>query len=151
MNSKTSIVKILVVSLILVMPTALAALDLEPAAQTQLTSPCGDLVKECFVGSPFDRSSCFYSAAKHPFCNGSELSELLELRWQSGANRPNDYELQNSRIPDQQLVNGRCLDAVDNKLSASLFAGTLNHRVISKLIDELVSCNEKFMIDLVRP
>ena len=42
---------------------------------------CSELVRECFQNKGLKKSNCFYSTAKHPFCEGSDTGNLIYRRW----------------------------------------------------------------------
>lgn len=112
--------------------------------------PCSSLVKQCFAHTGLERSNCFYSAASHPFCEGSPLGTLVMQRWEMAPNRPAGTE-QAPGFLGPRLVDQQCLKVFDNTLSGKLIDESVTGATVEKLLESLEKCYETMTLELVRP
>jgi len=117
--------------------------------QTDTSSPCSQLVAECFESFEVERSRCFFSASNHPFCDGTPLGELTHQRWMISPDLAPGRGAQMFLGP--QLVDKECLENFDNLWLGML----LNEKSISSKIPSLTTsletCKKEISHDLSRP
>lgn len=133
-------------SFILVVPSVSFAKPTDSSTYTQ----CAELVKECFSNNGSERLSCFYSTAKHPFCEGSELGKLTFMRWSMGPSQGGTEDAPGLFGP--QLVDEKCLLNFDNEWSASLIkGGPISPDSIKSLSNSLGHCKKDISNEILRP
>lgn len=120
------------------------------AALEDSLQPCNNLVKQCFAHTGLERSNCFYSAASHPFCEGSPLGTLVMKRWEMAPNRPAGTE-QAPGFLGPRLVDQQCLKLFDNTLSGKLIDESVTGSTVETLSESLEKCYETMTLELVRP
>lgn len=130
--------------------TAAAVPGVPVVAADPATPQCRTLVKECMAHSDLERANCFYSAGTHPFCEGTDLGELILHRWEMAPNRPAGHESAPGFM-GPQLVNRDCLKRFDALLSSKLVEDTAMQPTIEHLSESLEACYETMPMDLVRP
>ena len=116
-----------------------------PEPQTQ----CIDLLRECFSKYVSERSNCFFSTAKHPFCEGTELGRLAYRRWAS------EPKTASGSAPSAFLgprpVDSECLGRFDTFWEETLDQGPLSEESFSRLGSHLDDCRTSNAIELPRP
>ena len=117
---------------------------IEPSQQ------CAQLVKECFASSGVERSNCFFSRAKHPFCEGTKLGKLTYRRWIMSPVRANGPESP-SEFLGPHLVDQHCLSNFDNTWLSTLIEPEFLADDIDKLETALKSCTKEISHQLTRP
>jgi hypothetical protein len=111
---------------------------------------CANLIKECFAHGNTKRHNCFFSAATHPFCDGTDLGRLASKRWSMSPNRPGfTKDLRASLGP--HIVDLECLKNFDNQWSSALIEGRTSTDNIQRLNKELNNCKREISNELVRP
>lgn len=113
------------------------------------SSECRELLKECFAYAKEIRSHCFYSAAKHLFCQGSPLGQLAFKRW-SFSGRPSDLH-DAAALLGPEIVDQECVANFDNLFSGDLIKKDLSREEIGALSVRLGNCRRTETIDLSRP
>lgn len=111
---------------------------------------CREMVKNCFVSSDDEKSKCFFSTSKHPFCEGSALGSLVFKRW---AMVP--HKVQGIQAPPAllgpQLIDKVCISEFENKLSATLQQNKISSDSMQSLDRFLDSCSREISDRLARP
>ncbi|MCB0352929.1 MAG: hypothetical protein KDD64_05365 [Bdellovibrionales bacterium] len=116
------------------------------------TKQCAQLVKDCFSAEDKDRSNCFFSASRHPFCEGTSLGKVTYQRWimspyHTGIDQDAPGFLGPRLVDKECLANfdsqfmGKLLDA-ENSAALELFSG---------LEAELLKCSKEISQELTRP
>ncbi|MCB0332870.1 MAG: hypothetical protein KDD55_05175 [Bdellovibrionales bacterium] len=130
---------------------ALAApVDSSANAIYEASPQCAQLVKECFANEGTDRSNCLFSAAKHPFCEGTALGKLTYRRWMMSPVRPAGEETAPGFL-GPQLVDQNCLTNFDNTLLSKLIQPETLSASIPTLDDSLSGCTKEISHQLTRP
>ena len=111
---------------------------------------CAELIRDCFARSDSDLSNCFYSAAKHPFCEGSDLGKLAYKRWSMSPSQGGNENAPPAFL-GPQLVDRECLSNFDNQWSSELIRGGISKDTLKKLEAKIDSCKKDTSIDLLRP
>ncbi len=111
---------------------------------------CADLVRECFGYGKIERVNCFYSAATHPFCEGTELGKLTHKRWSfSPIKLPGNEEP--AALLGPQLVDQDCLGKFDNQWFSNLIDNNLSSDALARLSTALFECKRELPDQLPRP
>ena len=111
---------------------------------------CVDLVKECYRLQDTHRENCFFTVAKHPFCEGSSLGDLAYQRWAMSPNKPAGLE-DAPALLGPQLIDQQCLANFDSNWSGQLLQGTIDDSKLKQLSDNLKTCRREVSIELPRP
>ena len=120
-------------------------------AATDTQSKCTELVKECFAYSQeAERTNCFYTSAKHPYCSGSRLADLAMKRWSLSSETPESGEGA-SALLGPELVDKSCLSNFDSAWSARLVQGDESADTIRTLSGQLSSCSAEPALEGIRP
>ena len=136
---------------ILRLTISLAALLFCFNAQADVTAPqCAELIKECFAAEGVERSNCFFSSAKHPFCEGTKLGKLTYQRWIMSPVRPSGPEAAPEFL-GPQLVDQHCLKNFDNTWLSKLIQPENLANNIAGLEKDLKSCTKEISHQLTRP
>ena len=121
-------------------------------AESSISEPqsqCTDLIKECFSKFSSERSNCFFSTAKHPFCDGTELGRLSYRRW---ASEPKTAKgTSPSAFLGPKMVNTECLERFDSFWEEALDNGPLAEESFSRLGARLDDCRVKNSVEIPRP
>jgi len=133
---------------LIVSPPAFAEGEQEISAGSQ--NQCGELVKECFSSSGLSRSNCFYTAAKHPFCEGTEIGRLAYRRWTiaagSSINGMTPPGLLGPNIYDEQ-----CVSNCDTKWLSELVPGEVSAKSIENVSSCFEQCKQESNLEILRP
>ena len=111
---------------------------------------CAALIEECFAHADPGRSECYYSASKHPFCEGSTLGMLAIKRWSMGPDRAHG-EANPLALMGPRLVDRECLANFDSRWSAHLLENDYSEQTASQLSETLNGCARELSIELTRP
>ena len=111
---------------------------------------CANIVKECFASSQADSSSCFFTASRHPFCDGTELGKLTNQRWAMSPNKPGGMEAAPAFL-GPRLIDGECLKNFDAEWTSALVKDDLTNKRISELTESLQGCARDVSNELMRP
>ncbi len=111
---------------------------------------CQILIQNCFNKQDKHKIDCFFASAKHPFCDGTQLSHLALKRWRMEPDRGNNINAR-ARLNAKTLTNLECLNNFDNRWLATLISGVLTVESIKGLSEALKECEMKISEDLVRP
>ena len=113
------------------------------------SSPCEDLVKECFAYSDTHLANCFFTAGRHPFCEGTLLGKLAARR---AAMSP-VLGLRDTApaLTGPQLIDTECIANFDSQLSARLIEGDGSAETLRHLEATLESCVRAPANELLRP
>lgn len=111
---------------------------------------CADLIKECFAYGPNERSTCFYTAAHHPFCNNTKLAELAMERWAISPVGPAPDD-KTSALLGTELVDNACVDNFDNSWSSLMVNGEMTKEDFASLSSSLERCRASQPVDISRP
>lgn len=122
------------------------ALPLTVLAQEQIApvvpnAQCGQLVKECFATNKAEQTDCFFSASTHPFCQGTDLGQLVHERWvlspDSHAKQAGTLSLLGPQIVDQS-----CVSNCDSEFVGALISGAPTAIQIEKSRSCYNSCSK---------
>lgn len=147
-SNKISLVSIIVA---LFLATALPALcENQPGQSGRVENQCADLLKDCFKATGLQRTNCFYSAATHPFCDGTELGRLSYSRWVMS---PVDTDGMGSppAFLGPKVVNEECVRAFDARWQTAIENGQLSEDSVRQLNSKLAECKRDTTIHLQRP
>ncbi|MCB0335097.1 MAG: hypothetical protein KDD62_02290 [Bdellovibrionales bacterium] len=111
---------------------------------------CREVVKSCFVSSDDEKSKCFFSASKHPFCEGSELGSLVFKRWAMVPHKIEGIQAPPALL-GPQLVDKTCIGEFEDKLSATLQQNDIPTDSMNSLNTFLDSCSREVSDRLARP
>lgn len=117
--------------------------NLEPSEQ------CAALLKECLMKSFEERTNCFFSSAKHPFCDGTALGRLSYDRWSMSPNRPNIDD--SAAFLGPRLIDQACLTKFDEEWAAELQKNSSTDRALGALTTKLDGCTKKITMELMHP
>lgn len=120
------------------------------ADSTQDETSCLELVQECFAYASVERSQCFFAAASHSFCQGTQAGRITFRRWQMTPNQPLE-EGSPYALLGPQIVDKSCLDNFDNLWSAQLIHGNLSRDTLARLESKLESCRRTPADQILRP
>ena len=118
-------------------------------AQEPITQ-CGSLVEPCFAQSGVDQANCFYSAAKHPFCEGTKIGKLTYKRWAMSPMKFPGNEKPPAFLGDQ-LVDADCIASFDTQWSSQIINSEVSVDSLNALETELDKCTKKLPDELLRP
>ncbi|MCB0338533.1 MAG: hypothetical protein KDD53_02965 [Bdellovibrionales bacterium] len=111
---------------------------------------CAPLLKECFTESGIKKTNCFYSTAKHPFCEGSQLGELAFKRWSLAA----DTTVGGQTPPGllgPSLYDEKCISGCDIKWIGNLVAKKDPSQSMSEVQSCLDSCELQNPLEMLHP
>ena len=111
---------------------------------------CNELIKECFAYSAVERSTCFYTAGTHSFCNGLEIGKLAMKRWSMSPVRHPGLESAPAFL-GQNLVNSECISNFDTRWSAAMLENEVPPSLIHDLYSQLNKCTVTDSDELIRP
>ncbi|MCB0318687.1 MAG: hypothetical protein KDD56_08010 [Bdellovibrionales bacterium] len=111
---------------------------------------CAELVKDCFVESIVEQPNCLFSSAKHPFCEGTSLGDLVLKRWSLSPEKSNILEAPPALL-GPQIIDKKCLKNFDTKFFDILLREDLSENSISKTDAALESCRKDLSNELTRP
>lgn len=111
---------------------------------------CNEMIKECFSLSGDNKLSCFYTAGKHAFCEGSDLGKLSLKRWSYGPTENGGQE-EAPAFLGPQLVDQTCIANFDNQWSGLLVNGVLSTEITRVLSSSLDKCKRSISNELMRP
>lgn len=114
------------------------------------TEQCKEIVKQCFVSDINEMSKCFFTSAKHDFCDGTDLGSLVFKRWAMSPHKVNGIQAP-SALLGPQLVNQDCLRDFENMLSVTLQQENVSSSGIANLSEKLDSCSQEISDQLARP
>jgi len=115
-----------------------------------LQSECAELVEECFGYKENERANCFYSAATHPFCEGTDLGKLTYKRWSmSPVKLPGQVDAPAFLGP--QLIDGSCIANFDNQWFGKIVDNKVSKEDITSLQSSLDNCRKESPAELPRP
>lgn len=140
----------LVATLILLCVTPTFAANNEPDFSTGSQMQCAELIKECFSSSGVQRTNCFYTSAKHPFCEGTEVGKLSFKRWTIGANTSIDGTMPPGLL-GPSMYNEQCLSNCDTKWLSELVPGDSNPKSLENMNQCYDNCKEKKSLEILRP
>ena len=123
-----------------------AADDVAIGSQPQ----CGEMVQDCFRSAGMKRSNCFYSSAKHPFCEGTELGKLIYKRWALSANTTVGGQTPPGLLGPSIYEEG-CVSKIDNKLLSFLVKGNVSPAMIKQMHTDFDSCKQDHNLEVIRP
>lgn len=130
------------------------AAEKDPSGESSISDApllqCSELVKECFTKSDLHRTNCFFSSAKHPFCEGTSLGKLTYKRWAMSPVHPSADEAPPAFL-GPRLVDHECLGKFDNQLSGILIGGNPLDEAFDKLNSNLDGCTKKLSNEMMRP
>lgn len=109
---------------------------------------CGEIAEDCYAKSNSKKTNCFFSAAKHPFCEGTKLGDFLFQRWakESSANGGTASAFLGSSVVDKD-----CLNRLDSQVSSEILRGAVNNKSIELHLKSLNSCSKRIDDQLTRP
>jgi hypothetical protein len=111
---------------------------------------CSEVLEECFGYAGSERSNCFYSAAHHPFCEGSRLGKIISKRWAlSPTMIPGAENVPGFLGP--QLVDAECLAGVDREWYGKILNQEISDESSIQIGARLDACVVKIPIELPRP
>ncbi len=111
---------------------------------------CADLIEECMNQSSSRKTACFFSSAKHPFCQGSILGDLALKRWAMSPNRFGRNSAPSAFL-GPKVIDNKCIDNFDSKVFHSLSSKTLDNSTIKSFLKEINSCAKEMGNKLNRP
>jgi hypothetical protein len=117
---------------------------------------CVSLVRECFSYHGYNRSNCFFTAATHPFCEGSDLGSLAYRRWvlspsTAGSEGPSQGDEASTRASfGTQIIDRKCIDSVDEFFQSSIRISTIPADTIQAISTKLEGCRRDLGIELQR-
>ena len=118
MNFRILASSLCIISVLFISSTALADKTIKAAPQEPIAQ-CATLVEACFAQSGIDQTNCFYSSAKHPFCEGTTLGKLTYKRWaMSPMKFPGNEEP--PAFLGEQLVDADCISNFDTSWSSQI-------------------------------
>lgn len=135
---------------LLVNGTQVAA-ETQPSVESlEPISQCAELLKDCFGFSDAERSQCFFSSARHPFCEGSELGKLTYKRWSMSQNKIGGEDAPAAFL-GPQVVDGDCVQNFDNQWSSAILKGEVSSETLTTLSARLEACKKDTSLELLRP
>ena len=127
-----------------------AAFAVDAASVKVPYEQCAELVKECFAESEMEQSNCFFSSAKHPFCEGTALGDVVLKRWSLSPEKSNVLEAPPALL-GPQIIDGQCLKNFDAKFSDILIRDDLTEATIKQTDKNLENCKKDVSNQLTRP
>lgn len=127
-----------------------ASAEVSASIANESAPQCAELVKECFASDGVERSNCFFSSAKHPFCEGTALGKLTYKRWIMSPVRPGGPEAAPEFL-GPQLVDQLCLSNFDNTWMSKLIDPESLAQSVTGLEKELSKCTKEISDSLTRP
>lgn len=104
----------------IVAPTLCFAIN--ESADNGSAEQCSQMVKECFSSNGIQRSNCFYTSAKHPFCEGTDVGNLVYKRWSLSANSTIDGSTPPGLL-GPSVYDEQCIEACDTQWLSTLVKG----------------------------
>ncbi len=121
-------------------------LDLDSGSKVQ----CAEMIKECFSSSGVARTNCFYTSAKHPFCEGTEVGKLSYKRWTIGANTQVDGNNPPGLL-GPNFYDEKCISNCDTKWLSELVPNDLTTDSINGVGSCFDSCKKDNSLEILRP
>lgn len=116
------------------------------------SNQCITMMRECLAGAAFERSSCLYSVATHPFCEETELGKLAYKRWSMSSGHDADQDAPPSLL-GPQLLDQSCIVEFDERLREAMSSPSLDTDIVRGLYSSLDGCrtDRELQLDLGRP
>ncbi len=149
MNAFTKSLIILFSTLILLHAQAYAEI-LKPIIPEPTLNQCAELLKECHAKGDQERVNCFYSSAKHPFCEGSELGKLAYKRWIMSPVRNGGLQSAPALL-GPAIIDQECLKSFDSLWLSKLIVPSTLSTSMTTLNSSLSKCTKELSEQLTRP
>ena len=134
------------------LPTVLVFLAgfTSPANESDTSSECLELVKECFSFADESRDSCFQRASRNEACQSDALGLLAAKRAAFSSIAPSLGD--GLTVPQEaRLVDRECVLNFDNFLLSNLVNGPITSETLGSLNDVLIGCAKSSSHDIMRP
>lgn len=135
-------------ALILLCSAAIA--DTKHNKATGSEPQCAQMLKECFSSNGLQRSNCFYTTAKHPFCEGTEIGKMIYERWTLAASTTVGDKTPPGLL-GPSIYDESCIANCDNQWLGQLVDGQYGQKSLRSVQSCLDACRKENQLEILRP
>lgn len=139
-----------VVTLVLILSSTSFAANPGIRVADDAMPQCVELVKDCLDDSDNLKSACFFSVAKHPFCEGSTLGDYSLKRWVMSPKRFGEKSTAPAFL-GPKVINEKCINKMDQKFATELEKDSVSEKTIEAYTKSLDDCGKEVSEKLTRP